>query len=99
MKTLSAKVFLAMLSLTGLHAQPGKNYTTLSEAMINPERVYWLTLRDEGLDQIPVEVFKLKNLKYLDLSRNNINLIPDDCCMFFLTNIKSCPPHFPNWQA
>ena len=73
-------VILAALSqlmpLTELVAQP-KNFQSIESALEVPERVEWLTLRNQGLESFPVEITRFKNLKYHDLSGNNINSLPD----------------------
>jgi Leucine-rich repeat (LRR) protein len=52
------------------------NYcTSLEEALENPEKVFELDLRAEGLLEIPVSINKLINLKSLDLSNNLIETI------------------------
>jgi Leucine-rich repeat (LRR) protein len=51
-------------------------YTSLSEAMKNPDKVIKLELRKKKLKKFPEEIFKFKNLQYLDLSKNSIKEIP-----------------------
>lgn len=53
-------------------------FTSLEEALKNPEQVIKLELRKKRLKSIPPEVFKFPNLQYLDLSKNNIGEIPAD---------------------
>lgn len=53
-------------------------YTSLEEAMKNPEKVYRLKLSKEKLEKFPVEIFKMTNLVELDLSRNKITEIPEE---------------------
>lgn len=52
-------------------------YTSIAEAMKNPDKVVKLVLRKQKLRAIPKEVFQFKNLQYLDLAKNNIKSIPD----------------------
>lgn len=52
-------------------------YEDLSLAMKNPDAVVKLVLRKQHLKSFPKEVFKFKNLQYLDISKNSIKDIPD----------------------
>ena len=49
--------------------------TNLDSALKNPDKVIKLVLRKKHLKKIPDEVFKFKNLQYLDVSKNNIKEI------------------------
>jgi Leucine-rich repeat (LRR) protein len=51
-------------------------YTSLSEALKNPDQVYRLNLRKKKLKIFPQEILTLKNLQELDLGRNKIKEIP-----------------------
>lgn len=53
-------------------------FTSLEEALKNPEQVVKLELRKKRLKTIPPEVFKFPNLQYLDLSKNSIAEVPAD---------------------
>ena len=53
-------------------------FTSLEEALKNPEQVVKLELRKKRLKNIPPEVFQFHNLQYLDLSKNSIAEIPAD---------------------
>jgi len=53
-------------------------YSSLEEALKQPDSVYILKLKREKLTQIPKEIFLLKNLKVLILSINKLNDIPDE---------------------
>lgn len=53
-------------------------FTSLEEALKNPEQVIKLELRKKRLKNIPPEVFQFPNLQYLDLSKNSIAEIPAD---------------------
>lgn len=57
------------------------SYTSIEEAMKNPDAVIRLDLRKAKLKTFPVEIFKLKNLQYLDISKNNIKYVPDSLDM------------------
>jgi Leucine-rich repeat (LRR) protein len=52
-------------------------FTNLQEALKNPEAVVKLVLRKQHLKSFPIEVFKFKNLQYLDISKNSISELPD----------------------
>jgi Leucine-rich repeat (LRR) protein len=79
-------LFFFLLSIIGsasLAAQPdytteGKVYTSLKEALLQPDSVLRLKLRRNGLKEIPTEVFLFKNLKELDLTSNKIHRIPTE---------------------
>ena len=53
-------------------------YTDLTEALKNPEKVYKLNLRKNKLKEIPAEVFTLTNLQELNVSKNKLTKIPKD---------------------
>lgn len=54
-----------------------KEYTDLQEALKTPDSVVKLVLRKKKLKEFPKEIFKFKNLQYLDLSKNSIKELPD----------------------
>jgi Leucine-rich repeat (LRR) protein len=51
--------------------------TNLDSALLNPDKVIKLVLRKKHLKKFPEEIFKFKNLQYLDLSKNSIKELPD----------------------
>jgi Leucine-rich repeat (LRR) protein len=55
-----------------------KVYTNLAEAIQNSDKVYKLELIKKRLTAFPIEVFRFKNLKYLNLSSNKLSHIPSD---------------------
>lgn len=61
-------------------------YTSIEEAMQNPDKVIRLELRKAKLKEFPVQIFQMKNLQYLDISKNSIKYIPDSLDM--LSNLQ-----------
>lgn len=53
-------------------------YTSIEEAMKNPEKVIKLNLRKCKLKEFPKEILRFTNLQYLDISKNSIREIPDE---------------------
>lgn len=53
-------------------------FTSLEEALKNPEQVIKLELRKKRLKNFPPEIFRFTNLQYLDLSKNSIAELPED---------------------
>lgn len=51
-------------------------FTSISEAMKDPDKVIKLELKRKKLKQFPKEIFQFKNLQYLDLSKNSLTEIP-----------------------
>lgn len=70
-KTFSQSQLLDSLTLDTLTA-----FTSIDEAMKHPDRVLKLELKRKKLTEFPSEIFKFRNLQYLDLSKNNIKEIP-----------------------
>ncbi len=71
-KTNAQSQLLDSLSLDTLTA-----FTSIEEAMKNPEQVIKLELR-KRLKKFPPEILKFINLQYLDLSKNDIGELPDE---------------------
>jgi Leucine-rich repeat (LRR) protein len=61
-------------------------YTSLEEALKDPDAVLKLSLRKQKLKKFPKEVLRLKNLQYLDLSRNKIKELDDS--IVYLANLQ-----------
>jgi len=53
-------------------------YTDLTEALQNPDKVYKLNLKKQKLKEIPKDVYKLKNLQELNVSKNKLKELPKD---------------------
>lgn len=63
-----------------------KKFTSIEEAMKNPDQVKHLDLSLQQLKVLPPEVLQLKNLEYLDLSFNHITDLPAE--LSSLPNLK-----------
>ncbi|MEZ5174135.1 MAG: leucine-rich repeat domain-containing protein [Bacteroidia bacterium] len=82
------RFFLVLLLFTlccsaGSIAQPdyqleGKLFSSLKEALAQPDSVTRLSLRRKRLRSIPLEVYLFPNLRELDLGSNKISALPDD---------------------
>ena len=48
----------------------------MSQALKEPDKVQILDLKDQGLTEIPIEVFQLTSLTQLVLAGNQIEVIP-----------------------
>ncbi len=71
-------ILLFLLFTVASYAQPGKVYTSLSEAWKDPSKVYVLALDKKGLTSIPREIFYMSHLEELYLEKNSIVKIPKD---------------------
>ena len=61
-------------------------YTSIAEALKNPDAVTKLVLRKHHLKSFPNDILKFKNLQYLDISKNSIHELPDS--IFVLSNLQ-----------
>lgn len=61
-------------------------FESLQEAMKNPDAVIKLVLRRQHLKSFPKEILQMKNLQYLDLSKNSISELSDS--IGTLTNLQ-----------
>lgn len=52
-------------------------YTDLEEALRFPEKVFRLELRKKKLKSFPKEIFRFRNLQWLDLGKNSLKELPD----------------------
>jgi len=57
-------------------------FTDLKEALADPDNVIKLVLRKKKFKSFPKEIYKFKNLQYLDLSKNEIKELPDSIVVF-----------------
>ena len=62
----------------GLSETDLKMYTSIEEAMLNPDSVRYLNLKHKKLKSIPNEVFLFKNLEILDISKNKLVELPEE---------------------
>ena len=79
-RTLILAVFFVLANR--VNSQPdfttqGKVFTSLSQALMQPDSVFRLKLRRKGYKEIPPEIFNFKNLRELDLIGNKIERIPN----------------------
>lgn len=74
-------VFWSILLFTSakIVAQEHRLFTSLEEALSVPaDSVFRLDLSRNHLRSIPEEVYRFKNLRYLDLSRNKLDSLSED---------------------
>jgi len=75
MNTLKFSPIILLFCLMGrLHGQEDSLYQTL-KGVQHFDKVFLLSLRDQGLRKIPSDLVKCRNLKYLDLGLNKIRSI------------------------
>ncbi len=55
-----------------------KKYTSLKEALQNPESVFRLDLKKQNLLEFPKEILRFNNLQELDLGNNSIDSLPSE---------------------
>jgi Leucine-rich repeat (LRR) protein len=82
----STFIFVLLILASGLlHAQENVLviedstfiFHSLSEALVNPDKVFRLNLSKSKLDTFPPQIFLFKNLTELDLSKNKIEVMPE----------------------
>jgi Leucine-rich repeat (LRR) protein len=57
-------------------------FDDLKEALAEPDNVIKLVLRKKKYTSFPKEIYKFKNLQYLDLSKNKLKELPDSIVVF-----------------
>jgi Leucine-rich repeat (LRR) protein len=62
----------------GLSESEFKIYTSIEEALLNPDSVRYLSLKHKKLKKLPPELFQFKNLEVLDISKNKLEELPED---------------------
>lgn len=73
---ISTGAFSQTVLLDSLTLDTLKGFTSLEEALKNPEKVIKLELRRKKLKSFPMEILKFPNLQYLDLTKNDIKELP-----------------------
>jgi len=71
-----ALIGLLLMGGVPLLAQDYVKYTSLEDALADPESVEYLKLRRNGYDEWPAELASFPNLKVLDLAHNKLKAIP-----------------------
>ena len=74
----TSKLFSQTVLLDSLTLDTMRAYTSLEEALKNPEKVIKLELRRKKLKSFPMEILKFPNLQYLDLTKNDITELPTE---------------------
>jgi len=82
LKKLTTLLFL-IIPVLAIYAQrdipfDGTVYTDIEKALKEPEKVRFLDLSKQKLEEIPAGVFELTNLEYLVLFKNKITVIPPE---------------------
>jgi len=78
MKTLFVICILSLVDLIGFSQTDSLtiyNWSDLNK--YNPDTIYALSFEKLKLEEVPKDLAKFKNLKYLDLSKNKLNDLPD----------------------
>jgi len=82
-------VFFLVLFLSGagVAQSSSKLYRDLEDALMHKDSVYRLDLSGKRLRQFPEEIFELKALQELDLSRCKLDSMPTDWPLSELTSL------------
>jgi Leucine-rich repeat (LRR) protein len=70
-------VICSLLLLPYFACSQQREFHSLEEALKTPDSVRILILKKKHLTHFPSDIYKLKNLEKLSLSRNSISQIPD----------------------
>jgi Leucine-rich repeat (LRR) protein len=62
------------------HPNPPGTYNSLKKAILRPEKVIEIDLFEQGLNKVPDEIRKFKNVEVIDLGYNQISELPDWLC-------------------
>ena len=68
---------IAFMLICFAHAQVGKVYTSIDEALKTPNEVFVLDLYFQDLTSLPESIGMLKNLQKLELSGNQLTSLPE----------------------
>jgi Leucine-rich repeat (LRR) protein len=77
---------LLLAGIFALRSLGQGEYTSLDEALRNPESVTSLNLKGKGLSELPASIGLLVNLQHLDLSANHLTDLPGT--LFTLKKLK-----------
>jgi Leucine-rich repeat (LRR) protein len=93
MKQITAIILLLLLQINTMAQLLSKRqlelepvYTSLSEALKNPAKVYRLDLSKQKLRELPISIFSLYNLQELILVKNKLQVLPSE--IGNLTNLQ-----------
>ena len=90
--------------VVGNPAGGSRSTTSLSKALDEPKSVKRLSLIGNSINSFPPEIFKLNNLEFLDLERNELQKLPNEIVLLtklqelylFKNQIESLPGNFGN---
>lgn len=70
-------LFTLLIGLSSHAQELDTVYTDLEKAIKNKDKVIVLDLSSQDLTEIPIEIKEFPNMRFLDVSDNNISSIPD----------------------
>ena len=79
---INTELFAQVELLDSLALDATEEYSDLAEALKDPDKVIKLSLRKKKFKEFPRQLYKFKNLQYLDLSKNSIKELPDSLVSF-----------------
>jgi Leucine-rich repeat (LRR) protein len=78
-------IVFTLTTISGF-SQNNKKFKSLDEAFVMPDSVFILDLSFANLKELPKEINRFKNLEELDISGNQISILPSE--LFGLENLK-----------